>query len=163
METQGEPPRGGQWGRAFERLAGFVSMCLKWEKNLRQQGQPKQKPGCRKAQDMTANMESLWLPATWEYLWEEEEHVAGKKNPSISRAPGDPEAIQKENKWPLKLWSQSVQLTACDLGQVYPTLWASFLHLQHRNNPSRQGWRIRAGWEKDSATRSAWDLGVPRL
>ena len=43
--------------------------------------------------------ESLWLPATWEYLWEERgARSRKKKNPNISRAPGDPEAIQKNKE-----------------------------------------------------------------
>ena len=77
--------------------------------------------------------ESPRLPATWEYLWEERGARSRKKNPNISRAPGDPEAIQKNKEEQVGF---KTLISKCAVNLVwpwashYPPLWALFLHLQ---------------------------------
>ena len=65
-----------------------------------------QKPGCRKAQDMTANVSHSGFLQLGSICEKKEEHVAGKKK--IQTLAGLQETLRPfkrtwKNKWPLKL------------------------------------------------------------
>ena len=70
-----------------------------------QEGQPKQKPRCRKAQDMTANVSHPGFLQLGSICEKKEEPVAGKK---IQTLAGLQETLRpfkrtRKNKWALKL------------------------------------------------------------